>query len=62
MKCALCSKMKVKCLHPDPSDPPIEEGDCLCDECVVNCCTDRIDDLRREIADLEDMRRRVQLG
>jgi len=32
----------------------------MCDECVVNACNDRIDDLRREIADLEDTRRKIQ--
>lgn len=59
MKCALCETTKHKKLYVDPSDPPMDEGECICKDCRRNALYDAIEATERDLADLKELYKEV---
>ncbi len=46
--CAQCGDM-VNTLLPDPRNPPLDIGDCLCNDCCSSACDEAIGSLDERI-------------
>ena len=60
-KCYECScggeeETDAKAKHEDPRRPPLEEGDCLCDDCYLAAAEELQEELQGEIDELAKKR------